>query len=76
MAENAPFGPGLSRVSRKPVHFAFDGDRLTSDAGVLVSAEIERKLRIAERPARCIADPRAPERATTASQRWFVSATC
>jgi len=62
MAENAPFLPGLSPVSGKPVRLAFDGGRLTSDGGVLVLAEIERKLRIAERLARCIADPRAPER--------------
>jgi hypothetical protein len=40
----------------------FDGGRLTSDAGVLVLAEIERRLRIAERLARCILDPRAPGR--------------
>ena len=62
MAENAPFLPGLSPVSGKPVHLAFDGGRLTSDGGVLVLAEIERKLRIADRLAGCIADPRAPER--------------
>ncbi len=62
MAENAPFLPGLSPVSGKPVHVAFDGGRLTSDAGVVLLAEIERKLRIAERLAGCIADPRAPER--------------
>lgn len=62
MAENAPFLPGLSPVSGKPVHLAFDGGRLTSDAGVLVLSEIERRLGIAERLAGCIADPRAPER--------------
>ncbi len=62
MAEDALFLPGLSPVSGKPVHVAFDGGRLTSDAGVLFLAEIERKLRIAERLAGCIADPRAPER--------------
>jgi len=62
MAENALFLPGLSPVSGKPVHLAFDGGRLTSDGGVLVLAEIERKLRIADRLAGCIADPRAPER--------------
>ena len=62
MAENAPFLPGLSPVSGKPVHLAFDGGRLTSDAGVLVLAEIERRLGIAERLARWIEDPRAPER--------------
>jgi hypothetical protein len=44
------------------VHAAFDGGRLTSDAGVLLLAEIERRLGIAERLARCLADPRAPER--------------
>jgi len=54
IAENAPFLPGLSPVSGKPVHLAFDGGWLTSDAGVLVLAEIERKLRIVERLARCI----------------------
>jgi hypothetical protein len=40
MAENAPFLPGLSPVSGKPVHLAFDGGRLTSDGAVLVLAEI------------------------------------
>jgi hypothetical protein len=62
MAENAPFLPGLSPVMGKPVHLAFDGGRLTSDAGVLVLAEIERRLGVAERLAGCIEDPRAPER--------------
>ena len=62
MTEDAPFLPGLSSVSGKPVHVAFDGGRLTSDAGVLVLAEIERKLGVADRLARCIEDPRAPER--------------
>jgi hypothetical protein len=62
MAKDAPLFPGLSPVSGKPVHLAFDGGRLTSDAGVLVLAEIERRLGIAERLARCLEEPRAPER--------------
>ena len=62
MAESAPVLPGLSPVGAKPVCAAFDGGRLTSDAGVLVLAEIERRLGIAARLARCLADPRAPER--------------
>ena len=41
---------------------AFDGGRLTSDAGVLMLADIERRLGIAERLARCLTDPRSPER--------------
>ena len=47
-----PGRPGLSPVGGKPVDVAFDGGRLTSDAGVLVLAEIERKLGVAERLAR------------------------
>src|SRR3954464_11704343 len=62
MVENAPFLPSLSLVAGKPVHLAFDGGRLTSDAGVLVLADIERRLGIAERLARCIEDPRSPDR--------------
>jgi hypothetical protein len=38
-----------SLTASKPVALAFDGGRLTSDAGVLLQAEIERRLGIAER---------------------------
>jgi hypothetical protein len=62
MADDAPFLPGLSPVAGKPVQVTFDAGRLTSDGGVLMLAEIERKLGIAERLARCIEDPRAPRR--------------
>jgi hypothetical protein len=64
MAEDAPFLPGLSPVAGKPVHIAFDGGRLTSDGGILLLAEIERRLGIAQRLARCLEDPRAPARVT------------
>src|SRR5919107_328658 len=62
MADNAPFLPGLSPVAGKPVQVTFDAGRLTSDGGVLVLGEIERRLGIAERLARCVEDPRSPER--------------
>ena len=62
MADDAPFLPGLSPIAGKPVHVTFDAGRLTSDGGVLVLAEVERRLGIAERLARCLEDPRAPER--------------
>jgi hypothetical protein len=62
MADDAPFLPGLSPVGGKPVQITFDAGRLTSDGGVLMLAEIERRLGIAERLARCIEDPRAPDR--------------
>jgi hypothetical protein len=51
---------GLPAVGGKSVRLAFDAGRLTSDAGVLLLAEIERRLGIAERLARCIEDPRDP----------------
>ena len=44
------------------MHVAFDGGRLTSDAGVLLLAEIERRLGIANRLAGCIEDPRSCDR--------------
>jgi len=50
----------LSPIAGRMVHADFDGGRLTSDAGVLVLAEIERRLGIAERLARCLTDSRAP----------------
>jgi hypothetical protein len=62
MADDALFLPGLSPVAGKPVQVTFDAGRLTSDGGVLMLAEIERKLGIAERLARCVDDPRAPAR--------------
>ena len=62
MDDRSEFLPGLSPVAGKPVHAAFDGGRLTSDAGILLLAGIERRLGIAERLAQCLTDPRAPER--------------
>ena len=62
MADDAPVLPGLSPVVGKAVQVTFDAGRLTSDGGVLVLAEIERHLGIAERLAGCIEDPRAPDR--------------
>jgi len=62
MDEGTGILPGLPSVMGKPVHVAFDGGRLTSDAGILLLAAIEQRLGIAERLADCIEDPRAPER--------------
>jgi len=53
---------GRSPIADKGVRITFDGGRLTSDAGVLVLADIERRLGIAERLARCLEDPRLPAR--------------
>ena len=53
--------PGLSPVAGRSVKACFDGGSLSSDAGVLVLREIESRLGVAERLARCIADPRNPD---------------
>jgi Transposase DDE domain group 1 len=47
-------------VAGKPVHVRFDGDRLTSDAGILLLAAIEQRLKIADRLTACIENRRAP----------------
>lgn len=45
-------------IHGRKVTAAFDGGRLTSDGGVLLLAQAERRLGIAGRLASCIADPR------------------
>ena len=52
--------PGLSPVSGKTIAARFDGGRLSSDGGLLVLREVERRLGIADRLAACIKDPRNP----------------
>ena len=54
--------PGLSPVAGKDLVARFDGGRLSSDGGLLVLREVEQRLRVAERLAACIQDPRYPER--------------
>jgi hypothetical protein len=56
--------PGLSSVSGKAIIAKFDGGLLSSDGGILVLREIERRLRVADRIAACIEDPRAPDQIT------------
>jgi hypothetical protein len=62
MTEGMGILPGLPAVAGKSVHVGFDGGRLTSDAGILLLAAVEQRLRIAERLANYIEDPRVPER--------------
>src|SRR5260370_11984384 len=53
--------PGLSPVSGKRVEVKFDGGLLSSDGGVVALREVEQRLRVADRLAACLADPRAPD---------------
>jgi len=58
--------PGLSSASGKPVVVKFDGGLLSSDGGVLALREVEQRLRVADRLAACMIDPRAAIRSRTA----------
>jgi hypothetical protein len=56
--------PGLSPVAGKAVVAKCDGGLLSSDGGVLALREVEKRLRIADRFAACIEDPRVPDQIT------------
>jgi hypothetical protein len=58
MDETIPYLPGLSPVENKELCARFDGGRLSSDGGVLVLREIEKRLDVAARLAGCLIDRR------------------
>ena len=62
MVDATPFLPGLSPVQGKAVIARFDGGRLSSEGGLLVLREIERRLGLVDRLAACLKDPRMPEK--------------
>src|SRR3972149_10174188 len=62
MEQFTGFLPGLSSVEGKQLQVAFDGGMLSSDGGVLLLREVERKLGIADRVAACLPDRRDPGR--------------
>jgi hypothetical protein len=61
MVDATPF-PGLSPVQGKAVVARCDGGRLFSEGGLLAWHEVERRLGLADRLARCLKDPRTPEK--------------
>src|SRR3954465_7328755 len=56
--------PGLSPGAGKSVGRRSDGRLLWSDGGVLALRAVEKRLRVADRFAACIEDPRAPDQIT------------
>jgi len=62
MSEDIPLPSNLPAVARKKVSAAFDGGRITSDGGVMLLAQAERRLGIADRLARVIPDGRDADR--------------
>jgi hypothetical protein len=67
--------PGLSPVSGKTIVAKFDGGLLSSDGGILVLREVEQRLRVADRMAACIEDPRMPDQTITRA-RWRARRNC
>ena len=62
MSEDTLLPFDLPSVARKKLSVAFDGGQLSSNAGVLVLRDVEKKLGLAARLAACIRDRRKPER--------------
>jgi hypothetical protein len=50
----------FGRLGRRVIEGRFDGGSMTSDAGVMLLGEVDRKLRLLDAAAGCIADPRSP----------------
>jgi hypothetical protein len=61
MSEDSVLPFGFPSVSRKKVSVAFDGGMLSSDAGVLLLREVERRLGLAARLSLCVNDKRDPD---------------
>src|SRR5258708_31178646 len=64
MTENNLLPFCFPAVCRKKITAAFDGGRISSDGGVILLAQADRRLGIAERLARGIPDRRDPDPGT------------
>ncbi|MBM3534853.1 MAG: IS1380 family transposase, partial [Alphaproteobacteria bacterium] len=58
MADDRELSFDLPSVGRKKMSASFDGGRISSDGGVMVLAQAERRLGLADRLAALIADRR------------------
>lgn len=54
----------MGRLGRRVIEGRFDGGNMTSDAGVMLLAALDRRLELIDTAADCIADPRDPEAIT------------
>jgi hypothetical protein len=54
MAHSTCFTPRLSPLNGKPILLGFDGADMSSDAGLTLLREIERKAGLAQRLADCL----------------------
>ena len=59
--EEVDVGPiDFGRLGRRVVEGRFDGGSMTSDGGVMLLSQTDRRLGLLDAAARCIADPRNP----------------
>jgi hypothetical protein len=58
LTEGTLFLPGLSPIGDKEIAATFDGGQLSSDGGVLILREIEKRLGIAAMLSACVPDTR------------------
>jgi len=61
MSEDNALPFDLPSVCRKKLSVGFDGGQLSSDAGVLLLRNVERRLGIARRLSMCLKDKRDPD---------------
>jgi hypothetical protein len=61
MEEDTPLPFSFPAVALKKVSAAFDGGMLSSDAGVLLLRDVERKCGITQRLSACLRDKRDPD---------------
>ena len=62
MMQSTPSAPALSPLNGKPVRLDFDGAEMSSDAGLTLLREIERRNGLAGLLASCLEDLRAPDK--------------
>jgi len=60
MDMSTPSRLSLSPVNGKPVLMSFDGADMSSDAGLTLLREVERRTGLADVLASCVVDPRDP----------------
>ena len=54
----------MGRLGRRIIEGRFDGGNMTSDAGVMLLAALDRRLELIDSAADCITDPRDPDAIT------------
>ena len=64
-----PRRPSLKRLRRQAVEVDFDGGTLTSDGGLLLLREVDKRLDLIRRISECIPDPRSPAAYRPSSER-------